>query len=421
MSKSTTKNETPAREKFLPYGHQWIDDEDIDGVVKILKSDWITQGSKVSEFERKLTNYCGAKYAVVFSSGTAALHAAYFAAGIKEDDEIITSPITFLSTVNAALFLGARPVFVDIEKDTGNIKPDLIEPGITTRTKVIVPVDYGGHPADLERISKTAKKYNLLIIEDACHALGAEYKNSPESKIYGLQSKNNFNKKQEEWTKVGSCTYSDMTVFSFHPVKSITTGEGGAVLTRKKKYYETLVMFRQHGVTKDKTKFKTNADPIPGDWYYEMQLLGYNYRLTDIQCALGISQLKKLNKFIQRRREIAEIYEDAFKNNNFFDLPQEKNYAKSSWHLYPIRSKDKYKNKKRKIFAKLRKKGLGVQVHYIPVYWQPYYQQLGYKKGICPNAEDFYQREISIPLYQSMSDEQVKYVIETVPRVFEEI
>ncbi|NQS89567.1 UDP-4-amino-4,6-dideoxy-N-acetyl-beta-L-altrosamine transaminase [Patescibacteria group bacterium] len=390
-----------------------MDEDDINSVVKALRSDWIIQGPKVDEFEKELANYCDAKYAVVFSSGTAALHAAYFSVGIKESDEIITSPITFLSTANAALFLCAHPVFVDIEKDTGNINPDLIEEAITEKTKAIVPVDYGGQPVDLEKISKIAKKYNLLMIEDACHALGAEYKCNSQLTTHNSQL--------DKWIKVGSCVHSDMTIFSFHPVKSITTGEGGAVLTNNKEYYEKLIMFRQHGVTKDKAKFKVNLDSVPGDWYYEMQLLGYNYRLTDIQCALGISQLKKLNKFIQRRRGIVEIYKDAFKNNNFFDLPREKDYAKSSWHLYPIKLKDKYKNKKREIFAKLREKRLGVQVHYIPVYWQPYYQGLGYRKGICPNAEDFYQREISIPLYQSMSDENIKYVVRKIFEVFKEI
>ncbi|RLE14811.1 UDP-4-amino-4,6-dideoxy-N-acetyl-beta-L-altrosamine transaminase [Candidatus Aerophobetes bacterium] len=381
---------------FLPYGHQWIDEEDIKEVTEVLKSEWMTQGPKVKEFERKLANYCGANYAVVFSSGTAALHGAYFAGGIKEGCEIITSPITFLSTTNAALFLYAHPVFVDVEKDTGNINPGLIEKKVTEKTKVIAPVHYGGHPADLEKISKVAKKYNLLVIEDACHALGAEYKGE----------------------KIGSCKYSDMTVFSFHPVKSITTGEGGAVLTNNKEYYKKLIMFREHGVTKDQVEFKKLP---PGDWYYEMHLLGYNYRLTDIQCALGASQLKKLNKFIQRRREIAKIYGDAFRDNDFFELPEEKSYAKSSWHLYPVKLKDMYKDKKREIFAKLREEGLGVQVHYIPVYLQPYYQRLGYRKGICPNAEDFYQREISIPLYQSMSGEDIEYVVNTIFKVFKEV
>jgi len=383
-------------EKFLPYSHQWIDDEDIKSVVNVLKSDWITQGPKIKEFEEAIAKFTGAKYAVALSSGTAALHAAYFVAGINKDDEIITSSITFLSTANAALFLQAHPVFIDIEKDTGNINFDLIEEAITNKTKAIVPVDYSGHPVDLEKISEIAKRYNLLVIEDACHALGAEYKDE----------------------KIGSCKYSDITVFSFHPVKSITTGEGGMVLTNNKKYYEKLIMFRQHGVTKNRINrisfINGKFESVSGDWYYEMQFLGYNYRLTDIQCALGISQLKKLDKSIKRRREIAKRYNEIFKNNSFFDLPVEKKYAKSSWHLYPIKLKDKYKGKKKEIFANLRKKRLGVQVHYIPVYWQPYYRKLGYKKGICPVAEDFYQREISIPLYSAMSNEDVKYVIRSI-------
>lgn len=396
MKELAIEGGTPVKHKLLPYGHQWIDEEDIDAVVKALRNGWVTQGPKIDQFEKELADYCDTKYAVVFSSGTAALHAVYFTVGIKKGDEIITSPITFLSTANAALFLHAHPIFVDIEKDTGNINPDLIEGAITKRTKAIVPVDYGGHPVDLEKILKIARKYDLLVIEDACHALGAEYKSE----------------------KIGSCKYSDMSVFSFHPVKSITTGEGGAVLTNNEDLYEKLIMFRQHGVTKDKNKFKVNLEPARGDWYYEMQLLGYNYRLTDIQCALGISQLKKLDKFTQRRREIVEIYKGAFKNNDFFDLPVEKDYAKSSWHLYPIKLKDKYKNKKREIFAKLRENGLGVQVHYIPVYKHPYYQELGYKEEICPNAEEFYQKEISIPLYQSMSEKNVRKVINSLFDVF---
>jgi len=394
--------------KYISYSRQHIDEDDIKAVIEVLKSDFITQGPKVKEFEEALATYCGAKYAVVFSSGTAALHAAYFVCSISKEDEIITSPITFLATANAALFLGAKPIFVDIESDTGNIDLDLIERSITEKTKAIVPVDYGGHPVDLEKISNIAKKYNLLVIEDACHALGAQYKSE----------------------KIGNCKYSDMTVFSFHPVKPITTGEGGAVLTNNKEYYEKLIMFRQHGVTKNPKKFLNKSlsftphtlhlTPHANHWYYEMQFLGYNYRLTDIQCALGISQLKKLDKFIERRRQIVKIYKEAFENNDFFNLPVEKNYAKSSWHLYPIRLKDKYKDKKKEIFAKLRKKGLGVQVHYIPVYWQPYYQELGYKRRICPNAEDFYRREISIPLYPSMTDRDIEYVIEVIFKVFDQ-
>lgn len=382
--------------KKLHYSHQCIEQDDINSVVEVLKSDFLTQGPKVKEFEESLADYCRAKFAVVFSSGTAALHAAYFAAGLGGNDQIITSSVTFLATSNAALFLGASPVFVDIEPDTGNIEHTLIEKAITDKTKAIVPIHFAGHPVELEKIAEIAKRHNLLLIEDACHALGAGYKN----------------------TTIGDCRYSDMAVFSFHPVKSITTGEGGAVLTNNEEFRDKLVMFRHHGVTKDH-KILKNKSEAAGDWYYEMQYLGYNYRLTDIHSALGISQLKKLDNFIRRRREIVEKYGQAFKGNAFFELPVEKSYVKSSWHLYPIRLKDKYKHSRAKIFRELRKRGLGVQVHYIPVHLQPYYQQLGYKRGLCPNAEDFYQREISIPIYQSMSAEDVDYVVQNMLDVFE--
>jgi UDP-4-amino-4,6-dideoxy-N-acetyl-beta-L-altrosamine transaminase len=378
------------------YSHQCIEQDDIDSVLEVLKSDFLTQGPKVEEFEQSLADYCRARFSVVFSSGTAALCAAYFAAGLGSNDEIVTSPMTFLATSNAALFLGAKPVFVDIETDTGNIEPDLIETAITDRTKLIVPIHFAGHPAQLEKIAQIAQRHRLLVVEDACHALGAWY----------------------EDTIIGDCKYSDMTVFSFHPVKSITTGEGGAVLTNNKEFRNKLLMFRHHGVTKDRRIFKNKSDAA-GDWYYEMQSLGFNYRLTDIHCALGISQIAKLGRFIQRRREIVEAYAKSFKNNTFFDTPVEKSYAKSAWHLYPIRLKDRYKAEKIRLFPKLRERGLGVQVHYLPIHLQPYYQQLGYKRDLCPNAEDFYEREISIPLYQSMSEEDVDYVVRNTLDVFE--
>lgn len=383
--------------KNIPYSHQHIDQDDINSVVEALKSDFLTQGPRVKEFEESLVEYCRARFAVAFSSGTAALHGAYFAAGLGEGDEIITSPMTFLATSNAALFLGARPVFVDIEPKTGNIDPHLIEKAITDKTKAIVPIHFSGHPVELARIAEIAQKQNLVVIEDACHALGAKYLD----------------------TRIGDCKYSDMAVFSFHPVKSITTGEGGAVLTNSEELYKKLAMFRQHGVTKDRTAFK-NDDMDWGQWYYEMHYLGCNYRLTDIHSALGISQLKKLDGFIQSKREIVAAYAQAFKNNPFFDLPIEKDGVKSAWHLYPIRLKDKYIKKKVELFSNLRKRGLWVQVHYIPVHLQPYYQQIGYKKGLCPNAEDFYKREISIPLYPTMSDDDVEYVVKSLLGVFEQ-
>jgi len=384
--------------KHIPYGRQHIDENDVEAVKSVLQSDFLTQGTKVKEFEENLANYCGAKYAIVFSSGTAALHGAYFAAGLTSEDELITTPITFLATANAALFLGAKPVFVDIQRDTGNINPNLIEEKITKKTKAIVPVDYSGQPADLEEIYKIAKKNNLLVIEDACHALGAEYK--------GL--------------KIGSCEYSDMSVFSFHPVKSITTGEGGAVLTNERDYYERLSMFRQHGVTKDIAKFKQNSE-VTGDWYYEMHGLGYNYRLTDIQCALGISQLTKLDRFIARRQEIVEKYNMAFKESLYLIRPHMKNDRKSAWHLYMLRLQlDRMSKTRQQIFEELRSLGVGVHVHYIPVHLQPYYRdRFGYKRGDFPEAEAYYDSALTIPLFPAMSDDDYKYVIKNVLKVVE--
>lgn len=376
---------------FIPYSRQVIDEDDIKAVSEVLCSDFITQGPKIYEFEEALASYCGARYAVVFSSGTAALHAAYFSAGLESGDEIITSPITFAATSNASLFLGAIPVFVDVEEDTGNIDVYKIEEHITKKTKLIVPVHYSGHPADLQYIYEIAKKYNLFVIEDACHALGAKYKGE----------------------KIGSCKYSDMVVFSFHPVKPITTGEGGAVLTNYEEFYKRLLMFRTHGITKN--GFMNKPD---GDWYYEMHFLGFNYRMTDFQAALGISQLKKLDSFIEKRREVARIYDKVFHDNLYFEIPSEKDYAFSSYHLYPIRLKKRYIHKKKEIFLWLKECGIGVQVHYIPIYLHYYYQKMGYGAGLCPIAEDFYKRIISIPIHPAMSDNEKTYVIGKILEIF---
>jgi len=384
---------------FIPYSRQYIDKEDIQEVVKVLKSDFITQGPKIREFENRLVEYCGSKFAVVFNSGTSALHGAYFAVGLTKGDEFITSPITFVATANAGLYLEAKPVFVDVEPDTGNMDVSKIEKMITKKTKLLVPVHYAGHPVNLKKISQIAKKYNLFVVEDACHAMGAKYNGQGA----GVRRQKN------KWTKIGSCKFSDMTILSFHPVKHISTGEGGAVLTNNESFYKKLLIFRTHGITKDNFIYKPD-----GDWYYEMQFLGYNYRMTDIQAALGISQLKKLNAFVKRRREISEIYNNAFKDNPYFDIPYEKSYAFSSYHLYPIKLKNAYKDKKREIFSILRERGLGVQTHYITAYWHPYYEKLGFKKGLCPVAEDFYQREISIPVYPGMTNGNINYVIQTV-------
>ena len=377
-------------ELYIPYGRHWISDDDIQSVVDVLESDWLTQGPKIEEFEKEISAYCGSKYSVVFNSGTSALHAAFSVLGLDKDDEFITTPNTFVATANAGLHTGIKPIFVDIEEDTGNLNTSKVEERITERTRLIVPVHYSGHPVDMGKIYEIAERKNLYVIEDACHALGAKYKGY----------------------KTGGCNYSDMTVFSFHPVKHITTGEGGAVLTNNKDFYKKLLMSRSHGI--EKRSFINKPD---GDWYYEMQSLGYNYRMTDIQAALGISQLRKSDKFIDRRKEIARLYDSEFKDNPWFDIPPVRSYASSSYHLYPIRFKDGFKEKKKEIFLKLKEEKLGVQVHYIPVYWHPFYKNMGYKKGICPIAEDFYFKELSLPIYPAMKGEEQRYVIEGINTV----
>jgi UDP-4-amino-4,6-dideoxy-N-acetyl-beta-L-altrosamine transaminase len=381
---------------FIPYGKQWIEEDDIAEVVKVLKGDFITQGKVVEKFERALAEYCGAKYCVVFNSGTSALIGAYFAVGLTEGDNFITSPITFVATANAGLIWGAKVRFGDVEEDTGNLSPTEAEKLIDEKTKLIVPVHYAGHPVDLEKFRALADKHNLFLIEDACHALGARYKKS----------------------KIGSADFSDAVVFSFHPVKHITTGEGGAVLTNDYTLYKRLKLVRNHGITKNPDEF---LYPPDGDWYYEQHHLGFNFRITDFQCALGISQLRKLEKFVTLRRDIAKFYNQRFKGNPYFNLPVEKDYAYHSYHLYPIRLKEKFLPHKGEVFKSLRRAGLGVQVHYIPVYKQPYYRKIGFEGFSLPRAERFYKAEISLPLFPSMDKETMEQVVERTFRVFKEI
>jgi len=370
--------------KKISYGHQWIDRDDIREVVKALKSDWLTQGPRIRDFEKALCRRTGARYAVAVSSGTAALHIACLAAGIEKNDEVITSPVTFVASSNCILYCGAKPVFADIQEDTVNIDPKEIGRKINKKTKAIIPVHFAGHPCDLVEIHKIAGKYGLIVIEDACHALGAEYK------VNG------------RWLKIGSCKHSDMTVFSFHPVKSITTGEGGAVTTNNKKLYERLLVFRNHGISRDVSRFI-------GPWYYEMQHLGFNYRITDIQCALGISQLRKLKTFIGHRREAARLYNDLLCGIEEAELPVERDGYRSAWHLYPVRIK-KAQNRKM-VFENLHKNKIGVQVHYIPVHLQPYYRKsFGYKRGDYPVSERYYERAITLPIHFQMKTAEIKYV-----------
>ena len=382
----------PVRDKLLPYGHQWIDEEDIKAVIEVLRSDWITQGPKVAEFEKEFAKYVGARYAVAVNSGTAALHAACFAAQIEKGDEVITTPITFAASANCVLYQAGTPIFADIDADTLNIDPEEIKKKITKKTRALIPVDFTGPPVNLEKILQIAKDNNLVIIEDASHALGATYKDS----------------------KIGSI--SDMTIFSFHPVKHITTGEGGMITTNNKEYYERLKLFRTHGITKDKDKL-INYD---GPWYYEMQELGYNYRLTDFQCALGLGQLKKIDKFIQRRREIVKKYNSEFKDISEIKIPEINPIDPNPvWHIYMIQlNLDRLKVDRREIFEALRAENIGVNVHYIPVHLQPYYQKrFGYRCGDFPKAENYYSRAITLPVFPKMSNKDINDVIVAVKKV----
>jgi len=377
----------PVRSSMLSYGRQWIDEEDIAAVVEVLRGDWITQGPKVDEFEEKVAAYCNTKYAVAMSNGTAALHAACSVAGIANEDEAITTPITFAATANAVAYCGGRPVFADIREDTVNIDVREIEKRLTPRTKAILPVDFAGHPADLAEIMEIARERKLIVIEDACHALGAEYRGR----------------------KTGSL--ADMTVFSFHPVKHITTGEGGMVTTDNKEFYKKLKTFRQHGIVRDAR---------PGHpWYYEIPHPGYNFRLTDFQCALGISQLKKLDRFVDRRREIALIYNKAFSELEEIITPREEAYVKAAYHIYVVQLRtEKLKAGRKEVFEALRAENIGVNVHYIPVHLHPFYQrEFGYKSGDYPAAEAYYQRAITLPLFPLMSNDDVDCVVSAVKKV----
>lgn len=370
---------------MIPYGRQTIDQEDIDAVVEVLRSDWLTQGPSVTEFEQDLAAYCGVKYAVVFNNGTSALQAAYHAAGLADGDEVVSTPLTFSATTNAALWFRAVPLFADIDLITGNIDVSAVEKLISTRTRVITPVDFAGHPAALTSLMDLAKSKGLIVVEDGCHALGAVC----------------------EGRRVGSI--ADMTTFSFHPVKSITTGEGGALLTDNQTYFDRAVRFRGQGITKEGF-----INESPGAWYHEMQTLGMNLRLTDFQCALGKSQLKKLPGFIERRQAIASRYLEAFKNLSFTRVIKPAVGDESSWHLFVLVLEGSLASKRDKIFHMLRNRGIGVQLHYMPVYRHPYYQNLGYPNGLCPTAEELSSQILSLPIFPTLSEHDQNLVIDAV-------
>lgn len=379
------KNRKTGR-KMIPYGRQTIEEDDIQAVVDVLRSDYLTTGPKIAEFEKMVADYVGAKYAVAISNGTSALHAACFAAGIQPGDEVITTPLTFAASSNCVLYCGGTPVFADVDLKTYNIDPEDIRRKITDKTKAIIAVHLAGQPCDMDEIHKIAKEHDLLVIEDGAHALGSVYKGK----------------------KVG--TLSDMTTFSFHPVKPITTGEGGMIVTDNEEFYQKMMLFRSHGITRDENLMTRND----GSWFYQQLDLGYNYRITDIQCALGCSQMRKLDRFLARRKEIVTRYNEAFADCENIIIPYQLPETESGWHLYIVQVKN---CDRRKVFEALREHGIAVNVHYIPVYLHPYYQEHGYKDVHCRNAEEVYSHIISLPLYPTLTKEQQQYVIETLKYV----
>ena len=391
MDKPAIEGGIPVRDKKIFYGHQYLDEADYTAVMDVLKSDYLTCGPKINELEDRLCSITGAKYAVVCSNGTAALHIAALAAGLGEGDELITTPITFAASANCALYCGAKPVFADINEKTYNIDPDSVEEHITQNTKAVVAVDYTGQAVELDRLKDICKKNNLVLIEDGAHSVGTKYNGVPVGQI------------------------ADMTTFSFHPVKTVTGGEGGAVLTNSEEYYQKLLLFRSHGITRDASLLENEVD---GPWYYEQIDLGYNYRMTDIQAGLIISQLDKLEQFKKRRKELVKRYNEAFSKLDTITVQEEIPQSDTTRHLYILRIKsDKLTINRRQFFDALAAENVCCNVHYIPVYYFPYYQKLGYKKGLCPKAEALYEEIISLPLYYAMTDKDCDDVIRAVEKI----
>ena len=394
MERLAIKGGYPVRGGKIYYGRQWIDDEDVETVAETLRSDFITCGPKVEEMERELEAYTGAKHAVAVSNGTAALHCACIAAGIKPGDEVITTPLTFAASANCVLYCGGHPVFADIDPETYNIDPESILSRITDRTKAVIAVDFTGQAVDHDRIRKICDEHHLIFIEDAAHAIATKY-----------------NGKQ-----VGSL--ADMTCFSFHPVKTITGGEGGAITTNNDDFYRKLVLAHTHGITREECEMEDA--PHEGPWYYEQISLGYNYRLTDFQAALIVSQMKKLDRFAARRKEIVRKYDKAFQSIPEIMIQKEIPQSDTCRHLYIIRlDLSKLTCTRREFFDAMSEENVQCQIHYVPVYWFPYYRNLGYEKGLCPNAERIYEGIMSIPLYPKLTNQDVDDVIHAVKKVVE--
>ncbi len=391
MEKPAVCGGTPVRDTKIYYGHQYIDEADVQAVTEVLRHHDLTCGPKIGELERKLCEITGAKYAVACSNGTAALHIACLAAGVGKGDEVITTPLTFAASANCALYCGAKPVFADIKEETYNIDPKEVAAHITERTRAIVAVDYTGQSVEEEELLEICRKHHLAFIEDGAHVIGTKYKGKPNGSI------------------------ADMTTFSFHPVKTVTGGEGGAVLTNHEEYYKKLLLYRSHGITREESLLEREPD---GPWYYEQIALGYNYRMTDIQAALLLSQLDKLPMFSARRKEIVARYDEAFRKLPQVRVQKEIPESDTTRHLYILRlAPDKLTIGRRQFFDALGAENICCNVHYIPTYYFPYYERLGYRKGICPKAEKLYEEIISLPLYYAMTEQDVEDVIHAVTRI----
>lgn len=374
-----------SKKSFIPYGKQHLSKNDIRAVVECLKSEFLTQGPQIQNFEKKITEKTGVKFAVTVSNGTAALHLLALALGLKKGDEVITTPISFLATSNSLLYAGLKPVFADVNPKNGNLTVETVKKKITKKTKAIFLTHLAGNPCDMKGFSKLAKMHKLILVEDSAHAFGAHYENKP----------------------VGNCRYSDATILSFHPVKHITTGEGGAVLTNNQELAEKITRLRSHGVTRDPKRLESNH----GRWYYEMQELGFNYRMTDIQAALGISQIGRLDSFINARRGIAALYQKLFKGMPGIALPGDSKDGRHAYHIFPVRlSSDKLRAAKKQIFEDLFNEGVGAQVHYIPIASQPYYRKLGYSMKGLEGAQLYYDSTLSLPIFPALTEKQAKQV-----------
>lgn len=380
------------------YGKQSIAQSDIDAVVEVLKSDFLTQGPAIEKFEKYVAEYCGVKYAVAVTNATSALHIACLAAGLGKGDVLWTSPITFTASANCGRYCDADVDFVDIDPSTYNMSVDELEKKLqkaAVKPKVVIPVHLAGQSCDMDKIYKLSQEYGFKVIEDASHAIGADYKSA----------------------KIGCCKYSDLAVFSFHPVKIVTTGEGGMVLTNDKELHEKVLLYRSHGITRDPKMMTRTAD---GPWYYQQIELGFNYRMTDIQAALGYSQMQKVDEFVSRRRYLAKRYDELLKNINNIHLPDQNEDTDSSWHLYVVRVDFSKINKtKQQIFAEMKDRGICLNLHYIPVHTQPYYQKQGFKDGDFPNSEKYYEEAFTLSLYYSLTDEQQDYIVKNLVEVLQ--